>query len=122
MARVVFLSRASGKGFLFSVEAIFALLACGLLVMFVSTQRPQNQLDALYEYQLLNDFLAVMDAGGISTGYVAATGFCLKVEENSRVSLFGGCEAVEGDVVSARRVFVREDGFVSVRAELWKKK
>jgi len=106
-----------------SLETISSLLACVLLIGIVLASESNAQEDALmqvYEYQLLNDFLALKGMDELDAEFVSESGFCLRLEEaNNEISFLPtDCESSKAsNVVSASRIY---DGRV-IRASLWRR-
>lgn len=115
------------KGQAFSIEALFALLAAGSLLVVASLHSRERSegLERLYEYELLNDFLQVESKAGLNEGFVSSSGFCVKLEEIGGAGtarfLPSSCERSEpAGMVSATRVICREAGCGKFRAGLWR--
>jgi len=109
----------------FSLEAMLSLLASVSLILaaasFSSSTPPS--LARLYEYQVLNDFLEVKEKVGLTDDYVASSGFCLKLVEDSRtIFLPSECNREQPyEPVSTTRIIRTGGGFAMLNATLWRR-
>lgn len=122
--------RRSGKrGFVFSVEAVFSLLAACALVLAVSGHTGSSGAHAgadpllrVHEFQVLNGFLEVRAHSLLTDDYVAYSGFCLKIESARGTEFLPeSCAgSASREAVATERMEYREGGFSILKASIWK--